>query len=181
MMAFEVISLRQTILYIAISLDGMIAGVNDDLSYLHGYDDFKLVQSSYQELINQIDTIIMGRRTYDVVLNMGDWPYEGYQTYVITSNIIPSSHANLTSLSPKTLIETLRKENGKDIWIVGGAKLVQSLLKDDLIDSMVIAIIPTLLGEGTRLFEGVQASFDCIRVEHEKGLILATYQRKKGR
>ena len=155
----------------------MIAGVNDDLSYLHGYDDFKLVQSSYQELMNQIDTIIMGRRTYDVVLNMGDWPYEGYQTYVVTSSHDHSSYATFIKENPQTLIKRLQEQKGKAIWIVGGAKLVQALLKEDLIDTFVIATIPVLLGKGVRLFEDIYKTLDFVDVKQEKGMILATYQR----
>ncbi len=171
--------LRKTILYIAVSLDGMIAAPNDDLSYLNGYDDYELVKSSYQDLLNQIDTIMMGRKTYDYILKFDPWPYQGFDTYVVTSHVMPSLHATLTSETPSSLIKNLLKKEGKDIWVVGGSMLAQSLIKDDLIDEMVIATIPTLLGEGIRLFGDTKMNLDCTKVQYEKGLILATYQRKK--
>ena len=173
------IFLRKTILYIAISLDGMIAAPNDDLSYLNGYDDYELVKSSYQTLLDQIDTIVMGRKTYDYVLKFDPWPYHGFDTYVITSHVTESPYATFIFDTPSNLIKDLLSKEGKDIWIVGGAKLAQALIKDDLIDVMVIATIPTLLGEGTRLFGDTKMNLSCTNVSVEKGLILATYERKK--
>ncbi|MFA5525481.1 MAG: dihydrofolate reductase family protein [Acholeplasmataceae bacterium] len=169
--------MRKVILYIAMSMDGYIAGKGDDLSFLDGFDHLSLVQSSYAALMDSIDTIIMGRRTYDWILSMSEWPYTGYQSYVLTSKPMASSYATLTQETPKEIINRLNHEQGKDIWLVGGGKLVQSMLKSDLIDEIVLAYIPVILGDGIPLFNGVYKKFTLTGVEHEGGLILATYTK----
>ena len=173
--------MRRVILYIAMSLDGFIAGPNDDLSFLHAYDGLELVQKSYDEFISHIDTIFLGRKTYDwVIKNTEDWPYEGFSTYVFTHHPKKIKHGLMTDQKPKDLLLELKQKPGKDIFLVGGGKLVQSMLEDDLVDEMMIAIIPKLLGSGTRLFEGHVSSWKVTNLKEENSLVFITYSRKNG-
>lgn len=169
--------MRRVILYIAMSLDGYIAGEDDDLSFLDGYEHVKLVQSSYGDLMAHIDTIIMGRKTYDWILKMLSWPYEGYQTIVLTSTPIDSPYATMVSASIDRVMSDLKEKDGKDIWLVGGGQLASQFIKKGLVDEMVLAFIPKLLGKGIPLFQEVEGQFHLVKVEHEGGLILATYQK----
>ncbi len=169
--------MRKVILYIAMSLDGFIAGEHDDLTFLDGYEHVQLVQSSYDHLMSKIDTIVMGRRTYDWIMRTSSWPYHGYQTVVFTSKPIESPYATMVSSPSDDYIEHLKTTTGKDIWLVGGGILASELIKKELVDEIVLALIPKLLGQGVPLFREVKAHFELIEVEHERGLILATYKK----
>ncbi len=145
---------RKVILYIATSLDGYIAKPNDDLAFLdivqkpgedYGYGDF----------IETVDTVIMGRKTYDwVISKVPEFPHEDKNTYVITRNARQDAgKVKFYSGNLKGLIEKIRSEEGQNIFCDGGAEIANELLKDNLIDEMVISIIPILLGDGIRLFK----------------------------
>jgi dihydrofolate reductase len=170
--------MRKVILYIAMSLDGYIAGPDDDLSFLNAFDHLDLVKSSYEDLLSHIDTILLGRKTYDWIVNHSPWPYQGLVTYVFSSKPYDIPHGMMTNENPKTFVSHLKNQTGKGIWLIGGGVLVQSLLDDHLVDEMVIAITPHLLGGGTKLFGNHQLEFDLTDVKHEENLILVTYQKK---
>lgn len=144
---------RKVILYIATSLDGYIAKPNDDLDFLsivekdgedYGYNDF----------INTVDTIILGRKTYDWVLKYaGEFLHADKNTYVITRTTRPGIGMTIFFTGDlKSLILKLINEQGKNIFIDGGAEIVNELLKDNLIDEFIISVIPVLVGDGTKLF-----------------------------
>lgn len=166
------------------SLDGYIAQPNDDLSFL------KLVEKEgedygYAEFTSTIDTLIIGRRTYDYVLkNVGSSHYDNGQrdVYVITrterQNVGRTTFytGNLTEL-----VKRLKSENGKNIYCDGGAEVINELLKHDLIDEFIISVIPVLLGNGTRLFKDgrPEQTLEFIEVKtFETGLTQLHYKRK---
>jgi dihydrofolate reductase len=144
---------RKVILYIATSLDGYIAKPNDDLSFLsiveqegedYGYTDF----------VHTVDTIIIGRKTYDwVMTQVSEFPHADKKIFIITRTERKNA-GNTTFFSGnlKDLILRLKNEPGKNIFIDGGAELVNGLLKEKLIDEFIISIIPILVGSGTKLF-----------------------------
>lgn len=149
--------MRKLSLFIATSLDGFIAQPNDDLSFL------KMVEKEgedygYASFIERIDTIILGRKTYDYVLReIGSSHYDNGQreVYVITrTNRSKVGKTTFYSGNLTTLVKQLKAEHGKGIYCDGGAEIINALLKDDLIDELIISIIPILLGCGTRLFDG---------------------------
>lgn len=148
--------MRQLSLFIAMSLDGYIAQPNDDLSFL------KIVEKEgedygYPAFIANVDTFIMGRKTYDyVVREMGASHYDNGErdVYVITRTSKPDSgRTKFFSGDLAELVKKLKTENGKTIYCDGGAEVIHELLKQDLIDEMTISIIPVLVGDGTRLFK----------------------------
>jgi dihydrofolate reductase len=148
--------MRKISLFIAMSLDGYIAKPNDDLSFL------KLVEKDgedygYAEFTNTIDTIIVGRRTYEYVLKeIGSSHYDNGQrdVFVITRNERQQiGRTTFYTGNLTKLVERLRSRSGKNIYCDGGAEVITELLKDDLIDELTISIIPVLLGNGVRLFK----------------------------
>lgn len=177
--------MRKLSLFIASSLDGYIAKPNDDLSFL------KLVEKEgedygYTKFTDSVDTIIIGRKTYDYVLKeIGSSHYDNGQrdVYVITRNEKPP-HGRTTFYSGnlRGLVERLKSENGKDIYCDGGAEIINELLQLDLIDELIISIIPVLLGEGTRLFKDGRPEqlLEMVTAKtFETGLIQLHYKRKK--
>jgi dihydrofolate reductase len=147
---------RKIILYIATSLDGYIAKPDDDLSFL------KMVEKEgedygYAEFTADTDTVILGRKTYDWVhREIGTAHYENGERaiYVITRSMRPNvGRTTFYTGDLSELVRQLKKENGKNIHCDGGAEIVNELLKNDLIDELIISVIPILVGKGTRLFK----------------------------
>lgn len=145
---------RRLIVYIAASIDGFIAGPGDDLSFLsavakegedYGYNDF----------IKNIDTVILGRKTYDwVMTQVPEFPHADKETYVITrteKNAIGMTRFYTGNLIQ--LVQQLKQKEGKNIFIDGGAEVVNALLKEKLIDELYLSVVPVLLGDGVRLFK----------------------------
>ena len=148
--------MRKTILYIAMSLDGYIADKNGSVDWLAGQDEETENEDTYSQFIKDIDTVVMGWNTYAQVrkeLSPEKWPYENLTSYIITHrNEESTEKIRFVRKDPCELITGLRKMQGKNIWICGGAGIIQPLIKRNLIDEYHISIIPTILGDGIPLF-----------------------------
>ncbi|MBX3044258.1 MAG: dihydrofolate reductase [Candidatus Kapabacteria bacterium] len=175
---------RKVILYIATSLDGYIAKPNDDLSFL------KLVEKEgedygYAEFTDTIDTLIIGRKTYDYVLKeIGPSHYDNGKrdVYVITRTERPQIGRTVFYTGDITeLVKRLKSRKGKNIYCDGGAEVINELLKHDLIDELIISVIPILVGNGTRLFKDgrPEQALEFVSVKpFETGLTQLHYKRK---
>lgn len=172
--------------FIAMSLDGYIAKPNDDLSFLASVEK-EGEDYGYKEFTDTIDTIIIGRRTYDYVLReIGASHYDNGErnVYVITRTRRPDTGKTIFYTGNLAeLVQQLKSENGKNIYCDGGAEIINELLKNDLIDEFIISIIPVLLGEGTRLFKDgrpeQQLEFVSAKT-YDTELTKLHYRRKKG-
>lgn len=144
---------RKVILYIAMSLNGFIAKPDGDISFLSEVEQ-KGEDYGYSTFTESVDTVILGRKTYEKILSMGiDNPYGEREVYILTRNPHPGTDKlTFYSGSLPQLISALKSKPGKNIHCDGGAETVQRLLQDDLIDEFTISIIPILLGDGIRLF-----------------------------
>lgn len=151
--------MRKISLFIAMSLDGYIADSKGGINWLNGQGNDDENIDTYSEFAKTIDTILMGWNTYHQViteLSPEEWIYNKFTTYVITHNEHTSSeNIRFVNINPVDLVKKLKEENGKDVWICGGANLIQQLVNEDLIDYYYITVVPTLLGSGIRLFENV--------------------------
>lgn len=177
--------MRKLSIFIATSLDGYIAKPNDDLSFL------KVVEKEgedygYADFSDTIDTLIIGRKTYDYVLReIGPSHYDNGQrdVYVITRSERPTAgRTTFYTGNIADLIKRLKSEKGKNIYCDGGAEVINELLKHNLIDEFIISIIPVLLGDGTRLFKDgrPEQTLDFISAKtFETGLTQLHYKRKK--
>lgn len=147
--------MRKIKLYIAISLDGYIARPDGDLDWLTTFPNPEASDYGYQEFYDTIDTIIMGGKTHRTIVAMAiPWPYEDKTSYIVSRQEGRSSTQQIRILNdnPIQAITQLKEQDGKAIWLVGGGELVALLLNHDLIDTMIITTIPTLLGSGIPLF-----------------------------
>jgi len=144
---------RSVILYIAMSLDGYIAKPDGDIGFL------SLVEKEgedygYFAFMDTVDTVILGRKTYDKVLSMvAELAYRERDVYVLTRTPRPDSgKIKFYSGDLAELITNLKKQSGKSIFCDGGAETVSQFLQNELFDELVISIIPILLGDGIKLF-----------------------------
>jgi dihydrofolate reductase len=140
---------RRVLLFIATSLDGYIAGPGGSLDWLFTDDDY-----GYDTFIEGVDTLAMGRNTFETVLGFGEWPYSGLNTWVFSRRENPTldPRARYTSAAPSEWLANVAREPGKNIWVVGGGELIQSFLDARLVDEMTISVHPIVLGGGTPLF-----------------------------
>ncbi|MBK9289640.1 MAG: dihydrofolate reductase [Flavobacteriales bacterium] len=172
---------RRLILYIATSVDGYIAPPDEDLGFLATVQQ-EGEDYGYQAFTATVDTVLMGRRTYDKVAAMGvPDPHPGRTLYVITRTGRPS-HGNIHFHTGDVveLVRWLRAQPGTDIYCDGGARLVHTLIEHDLIDRYCISVIPVLLGGGIRLFGEGRAGQALRLLESRsfpKGLVQSWYER----
>ena len=135
---------------VATSLDGYIAGPNGEHDWIVMDPDIDFVS-----LTSQFDTILVGRRTYEVMDPKGKGgPVFGMDTYLVSRTLEPEAYPRLTVLGEGAAerIRDLRARDGKDIWLFGGGILFRSLLEAGLVDGVEVAVIPVLLGGGIPLF-----------------------------
>ncbi len=136
------------------SLDGYIATKDNDLGFLsiveqegedYGYTDF----------VKSIDTVIIGRKTYEKVLAMGfEYPHTDKEVYILTRTEKPQIGTfKFYTGDLKILVATLKSHAGKNIYCDGGAEIANELIKKDLIDEYIISVIPVFLGDGVKLFK----------------------------
>lgn len=147
--------MNKIILYIATSLDGFITDINGGVDWLpHPKDDAELEAVGYKDLMKRIDTILMGSRSYKQILGFGDWGWPDKHTYVFTSKKFETDkpYISITHDSPLEFMTKLKdRRSDKDIWLLGGAQLAQSFAQEDLIDEVILTIVPQTLGEGIPL------------------------------
>lgn len=143
---------RKLFLNIAMSMDGYIANLDDDLSFL------SIVEKpgedyGYVEFISTIDTVIIGRKTYDWVSKNVGFPHTDKETFVITRCPKPKKNKIVFYTGDLIkLVRSLKVKKGHGIFCDGGAEIVNLLFENKLIDELIISIIPVLLGNGKKLF-----------------------------
>ena len=176
--------MRRTVLYIAMSLDGYIADEFGRVEWLEGQDPADENEGTYPEFIQTVDTVIMGWKTYHQIvteLSPDEWVYSNLTTYVITHHEKePDEKIRFVQDSPASLIRNLKSSEGRDIWICGGANIVQQLMEENLIDRYHITVIPTLLGAGIRLFENgrIERKLRLAGTRSYNGMVELVYARR---
>lgn len=171
---------RNVKVYIAVSLDGYIAHSDGNIDWLDSVarpdEDY-----GYAAFIETIDTVIMGRKTYEKVLSFGgDFPHADRDCYVLTrTERAPEGPVRFYSGSAEELLDLIRNRPGKDIFIDGGAEAIDLFREKGLIDSYTVSIIPILLGEGIPLFKENKQELPLKLVAattFESGLVQLTYK-----
>lgn len=144
---------RQVLLYIAASLDGYIAKQDGNIEFLNMVEQAG-EDYGHAEFTQQVDTIIWGRKTFDKVLSIDEkYLYRDKNVYVISRQRKGKfEHINYRD-DVVQLINELKQKPGKNIYCDGGGEIVYELLQHDLLDTIIVSVIPHLLGDGVRLFK----------------------------
>lgn len=170
---------RKVILFIATSLDGFIARKNGGIDWLYTDGDY-----GYEKFYASIDTTLTGGKTYRQALTFGGFPYPGKTNYVFTRTKPQGDRNPVTFISSDIVqfVRSLKHENGKHIWLVGGGEINTILLNAGLIDEMVISIHPVILGDGVPLFRGMPRT-TWFRLSDQRvfegGLLQVTYEKNR--
>jgi dihydrofolate reductase len=140
--------------FVACSLDGFIAGPDDDLSWLPGPDgggeDY-----GYGAFLAETAAILMGRATYEVAAGFDDWPYGEIPVFVATSRPLEPVVPTVTAITgtPAELLAAVRGKTDGAVYLDGGA-LIRSFLAENLIDELTVSVVGVILGRGVPLFAG---------------------------
>ena len=169
--------MRRVILGVGMSLDGYIARRDGAVDFLFLPDDFSMA-----DFFASVDTTMMGRKTLEAALRLGARFDSKMGNYVFSRVHPPGAGEGFTYVneSPAELVERLRNEPGKHLWLMGGGELTRDFLTADLVDEIQLGIVPILLGEGIPLFPSgfPQREYELIENKtYSKGLIALRYQR----
>ena len=143
----------RTSVFVGVSLDGFLARKDDRYDFLTlnpGEDN------GYEGYMGTVDSVVLGRRTYEVVLPFEEWPY-GKRLVVVLSRTLkqisppPNAVCELKNAPPKQVVEELERRGMKHAYIDGGAT-IQAFLREGLVHDITIGRFPVLIGEGIPLF-----------------------------
>lgn len=169
---------RKVILFVAQTLDGYIAETDGNIDFLSDEDVAmgEIEDREYDKMIRHIDTVVMGRTTYDQVVNElspDNYPYADFDNYIMTSHPLEDfDNVHFVNGDVVELVQKLKEQpSRKDIWIVGGSKVIAPLVTNNLVDIFRIGIVPIILGKGIPLF------LDNVR---HKGLNLKSVKKVNG-
>ncbi|MDQ3888854.1 MAG: dihydrofolate reductase family protein [Thermoproteota archaeon] len=146
--------MRKIKLYIASSLDSYIASEGGGIDWLFTDGDY-----GYAKFYDSIDTILVGRKTYEQSLNFGEYPYKGKKVYVFTRRTDGKKNARYVeyiNVDIPSFVRHLLQSVGKDIWLLGAGEIVSILLNADLVDEIILSIHPIILGKGITLFSNIK-------------------------
>lgn len=180
--------MRKVKYFVANSLDNFIARKDGAVDWLfmdgtdYGMGDF----------FKSIDAVLLGRKTYEFALSQNLQPKKkskksksdsGMKSYVFsrTLKLSPDDEAQVVSENAGVFVRSLKMEDGKDIWLMGGGELVRSLLLENVVDEISLNIHPLLLGSGVPLFPEIGKQIDLELIDnkvHKNGCIQVTYRVK---
>lgn len=163
--------MRKVILFIASSLDSFIAREDGAIDWLFHDADY-----NYKKFFMSIDTVMMGRKTYELSKTLAEDPYPDKKIIVFSRNKTPEPGIEISD-EPVSAVERLKEEDGLNIWLVGGSEIIDILMKHNLVDELILSVHPILLGKGMPLFKGIQEKkMDLIKTqEFGSGLVQLHY------
>lgn len=176
--------MRNVVLFIAMSLDGYIAAPDGSVAWLGGQEPVGNDFGSYERFLAGVSDIIMGYTTYDQLhteLCPDAWPYPEQTTHVLTHRAPgPAEGVVFTGEPVDALIARLKTQAGGEIWICGGASVVHQCMQQGLIDRYHINMIPTILGNGIRLFRELEQEIPLrlLSTEHYNGIVDLVYTKR---
>jgi dihydrofolate reductase len=139
-------------IFLAVSLDGYIAGENNDLAWLMEYSGDTPESTGYTALMDSVDTMVFGRNTYDVVLPFDPWPYAGKKIFVLTRRPLMPKYGEEAYNGPlDALLPLLVQRGGRHVYLDGGDAARQGLALG-VVDELTLSWIPIILGKGVPLF-----------------------------
>jgi dihydrofolate reductase len=149
--------MRETILYIASSLDGYIAREDGSVNWLEQFPNPDENDYGYNAFLAGCDTLVMGTATYRQILSFGiPWPYANKDVFVISRNpgleIQSPRTSRLSGPEAWLQVKESLPEDGKNSWLIGGGQLIREFLHAGFLDRILLTQFPVLLGAGILLF-----------------------------
>ncbi len=140
--------------FLALSLDGFIAGEGNDLAWLDPYNGDSQEETGYSALMASTDLLLMGRNSYDIVRTFPEWPYGDKPVVVLTHRPAePRPHVSFRQGALAQVLGELWQEGARHIYLDGG-EVVRQGLQAGLVDELTLFWVPVVLGKGVSLFGG---------------------------
>ena len=173
--------MRNIILQLAVSLDGYIEGPSGEFDWCFTDQDYGMTN-----FVRRIDALFLGRKSYELVKSMGGATPPGFpplKEYVF-SKTLSQLEGDRTVVNGDLVknVNEIKKAPGKDIWLYGGASLTTAFINAGLVDEMILAVHPILLGSGKPLFQNIEGrkKLELIGTEnYSSGLVMMTYRFKE--
>jgi len=173
------------IVYIATSLDGYISAPDGGLDWLSSVPNPTGDDLGFSKFMERVDAIVMGRVTFETVVGFGSgwhYPIPG----IVLSSTMKSApvgfadHVQFANGSPKEIVRIAHEQGFENLYIDGG-KTIQRFLNEDLIDELIITVVPILLGGGDRLFGklGQELTFEFLGTDVMLGQLVKKHYRRK--
>lgn len=172
-------------LFIATTIDGFIAREDGSLDWLEEMPNPEGLDYGYGNFITDIDVVIMGRTTYEEIIGFGvDWPYANCDSFVVTSDKnykVKTEKTEVLNGIDLKVINEIKSSSKKNIWIIGGGKLISEFINLSLVDEMTLSLIPIILGKGIKLFPNnpSESNFQLLDVKSfNTGIVNLRYKKK---
>jgi len=169
--------MRKLILQLAVSLDGFIEGPNGEFDWCFTDQDYGMT-----DFLARVDSLLLGRKSYELTQTMGEEamaPFSQLKQYIVSTtlrNVQPGEI--LIKENAEEAVQKLKQQQGKDIWLFGGASLTTSMFNAGLIDEIILAVHPVILGSGKPLFNNIQNRTHLTlqnATTYSSGLVMLTY------
>ena len=162
------------------SLDNFIARKNDEVDWIMWNKEVSAITNKYWKTI---DTVVMGRRTYEITAKLGSGAYPGVKNYVFSRTLKKSrdKRVEIVSEDAAKFLRRLKSKKGRGICVMGGGILAKSLFDADLIDEIGICVHPVLLGSGIPLFHQMKKQINLELMECKQlsnGCVVLSYSVK---
>jgi dihydrofolate reductase len=165
--------------FVGVSIDGFIARMDGSFDFL---GPFEGEEHGYLEYMRTIDALVVGRATYDTVLRLGPWPWEGKRVVVLTHRPFEARHGETAHAGPLApLAARLASEGVRRVYLDGGIAIRQGL-DEDLVDDLTISTVPRTIGAGIPLFGGAACTVPWKLTGHRSypsGMVQAQYDRAR--
>lgn len=178
-------SKRKIILNLAISLDGYIADLDGGFDWIKGHDSKECdtkEQFSFPDFLKNIDTIVMGRSAYEDAPQGTLRAFGVKKIFVASEKPLVTSEENTEQISGDVVskIEEYKKQDGKGVWLYGGAGLTDHFIKSDVVDEYIIGVVPIILGKGRPLFLGDNPKIELQLTENtsQEGIVVLKYTKR---
>lgn len=132
------------------SLDGLIEGPQGEFDWCFTDQDYGMT-----DFLESIDAVLYGRKSYEILMKMGPNPFANKQTFVVSKTLSGSADYTLLNDDVIEKVKEMKSSGGKNIWLFGGAELMTSLIEAQLVDELMLAIHPIILGKGKALFDAL--------------------------
>jgi dihydrofolate reductase len=169
--------------FIANSLDGFIAEENGGIEWLSNLSSLEESDFGFKSFYDSIDAILMGRNTFQTIQSFTDYPYPNKKLYVLSTtlkkeDLNPKYSQELIEGNPSEIKELIQKKGHENIYLDGGIT-IQNFLKEGLVDTLIVSIVPILLGKGIKLFGEISKTIPLKHIEtrvFSNGLVQNSYK-----
>ena len=169
--------MRKLILQLAVSLDGFIEGPNGEYDWCFTDQDYGMT-----DFLARVDSMLLGRKSYELTQSMGEEamaPFSKLTPYIVSTTLPGVKEGEiLIKENAEEAVKELKNAQGKDIWLFGGASLTTSMFNAGLIDEIILAVHPVILGRGKPLFTNINNRTALIlknATTYNSGLVMLTY------